>query len=448
MSAPRANGKHAALWITAALLAAFWPVLLWWSRRVVDDSDEPLGVLALICGLAFLWHERELWQISKASLVAGLLIALSARLLAAKLPMLLLGMALILALALGLRLWRLPGLVALFSLALPWVATLQFVLGYPLRVLVAAGAGGLLSIAGVEVRRAGTDLWHRGMPIGVDPPCSGIRMLWFLLFAAAFLAARFRLDWLRTLFALALAGTLALVANMLRATVLFFPEAGLAHWPHWTHEATGLLFFLPCLALLLVVVRRWEKPVSVPTRTSSLPVAWPGISVLISVALALSWLWRPPASSATAVSNTTVTWPSHFRDEEVVPLPLSVREEHFAANFPGALARFRCGEGELILRRVERATRQLHPASDCFQAAGFSMRRLSPSAVQQDGLWQVWEARRGDEAPLLVCEQIRGADGELFTDVSAWYWHALRHPGAGPWMATTWVRHSDQVRAD
>jgi len=37
----------------------------------------------------------------------------------------------------------------------------------------------------------------------------------------------------------------------LRATVLFFPEAGLVHWPGWTHEAVGLAAFIAVIAPLL-----------------------------------------------------------------------------------------------------------------------------------------------------------------------------------------------------
>jgi hypothetical protein len=85
----------------------------------------------------------------------------------------------------------------------------------------------------------------------------------------------------------------------------------------------------------------------------------------------------------------------------------------------------------------------LHSAQDCFTAAGFDLQRLSPATVAEDGIWQVWEARRGDDRPLIVCEHIRSAEGDLFTDVSAWYWQALRHPEEGPWLAITWVRFKD-----
>ncbi len=436
-------------WIVIGLALACWPVLQWWGRRVVDDSDEPLGVLALVAGLAFIWQARHRLGTSATALAMALGLILVGRVMAGGLPMLIQGLLLVLALTVSLRLWRLPGVVSLLSLALPWVATLQFVLGYPLRVIVAIGAEAVLRLGGVAVTREGTDLWYQGLAVGVDAPCSGIRMLWFLLFAAAFLSARFRLRWGRTIVLHVIAGGLALLANGVRATVLFFPESGLVTWPHWTHEATGLVLFAPCLAVLLWLAQRRPTATAVssisPPPPINEPLRW-GFLVAC-VLIAASWSFRLTVSSSTPTDSQPVEWPSTFRGQALVPLPLSVREEHFAAGFPGQLARFRCGDGEVIFRRVTRATRMLHSAQDCFTAAGFDLQRLSPATVAEDGIWQVWEARRGDDRPLIVCEHIRSAEGDLFTDVSAWYWQALRHPEKGPWLAITWVRHAREVAA-
>ena len=210
-------------WTVIGLALASWPVLQWWGRRVVDDSDEPLGVLALVAGMAFIGQARHRLGTSATALAIALGLILIGRVMASGLPMLIQGLLLVLALTVSLRLWRLPGVVSLLSLALPWVATLQFVLGYPLRVIVAIGAEAVLRLVGLAVTREGTDLWYQGVAVGVDAPCSGIRMLWFLLFAAAFLSARFRLRWGRTIVLHVIAGGLALLANGVRATVLFFP---------------------------------------------------------------------------------------------------------------------------------------------------------------------------------------------------------------------------------
>lgn len=457
MSVPGAaagrEGARAAFFlaVAGAVLGGFWPVMVWWWRRTGDDSDEPLGVLALVAALGWMVAGRARLEFGAAGLLAAAVCMVGVRLLAEAmaLPMLVLGLACVVALVLALRLWRLPGVTVLLSLALPWVATLQFMAGYPLRVAVALAAEKGLRLAGVAVTREGTDLWHQGVAVGVDAPCSGIRMLWFTLFAAGFLAAQFRLRWLPTLALLAAAGGLALVANAVRATVLFFPEAGLVQWPHWTHEGTGLLLFLPCLVLLMLLARRWEENrrmgVISPGERATVPGRALAVLGVTCLAVAVSWLGQErEAKAETADSVAPVAWPETFRGMVLEPLPLSVREEHFEAGFPGALARFRCGEGEVILRRVDRATRMLHPAQDCFQAAGFEMQRVSGEAVPGDGLWQVWRAQRGEEPPLVVCEQIRSRTGELFTDVSAWYWSALRHPEDGPWLAVTWVRRAEE----
>jgi exosortase/archaeosortase family protein len=436
-------------WIVIGLALACWPVLLWWGRRVVDDSDEPLGVLALVCGLAFVWQARHRLGTSALALASALGLILIGRMMAGWLPMLLQGLFLVLALTISLRLWRLPGVVSLLSLALPWVATLQFVLGYPLRVIVAMGAEAVLRLLGLTVTREGTDLWYQGVAVGVDAPCSGIRMLWFLLFAAGFLAARFRLRWGLAISLHVIAGSLALLANGVRATVLFFPESGLVEWPHWTHEATGVLVFAPCLAWLLWLAQRRSRASAQLGTLSAPPLKGPLCMGFLAacVLIAASWFFRSADSSAISAESSPFEWPTSFRDQSLEPLPLSVREEHFAAGFPGQLARFRCGDGELIFRRVTRATRMLHSAQDCFTAAGFTMQRLSPNTIANDGIWQVWEAKRGDEPALIVCEHIRSAEGDLFTDVSAWYWQALRHPEKGPWLAITWVRYAREVAA-
>jgi len=93
----------------------------------------------------------------------------------------------------------------------------------------------------------------------------------------------------------------------------------------------------------------------------------------------------------------------------------------------------------MVLRHVTQPTRQLHPAVDCFRAAGFSA--SAPRAhVDGDGLgWSCFIAAQG-AARLRVCERIQrieaGASAPSWTDVSAWYWSALRARG-GAWWATT-----------
>jgi len=145
--------------------------------------------------------------------------------------------------------------------------------------------------------------------------------------------------------------------------------------------------------------------------------------------------FAPMRSDAPNELSAFPGWPDQLEGHGLTRLPLSSREERFAADFPGRIARFSDGEGEMIIRWVERETRALHPASDCFKGLGYSIRPL-PVRVDQSGRrWGSFEARRGDEA-LRVHERIYdSADKESWSDVSSWYWQAMMGKTSGGWWA-------------
>ena len=136
------------------------------------------------------------------------------------------------------------GVAALLLLSLPVVASLQFYLGYPMRWVAAQGTVGLLSLMGIDVMQQGTTLISGGQEVGVDPACSGVKMLWTGLALAGWFSARERLSLGRTGVLMAAAVGAVLIANAVRAAVLFLPESGRVDWPEWTHEGMGLVAFL------------------------------------------------------------------------------------------------------------------------------------------------------------------------------------------------------------
>jgi exosortase/archaeosortase family protein len=132
---------------------------------------------------------------------------------------------------------------ALLVLSLPLVATLQFYLGYPLRLATTALGVPLLRLGGVHVVAEGTALHWAGETVIVDAPCSGIHMLWTGMFLAAALACRQELGLRSTLRLLRRASLAVFVANVLRATALFCIEAKIWPSPPWAHESVGLALF-------------------------------------------------------------------------------------------------------------------------------------------------------------------------------------------------------------
>lgn len=128
-------------------------------------------------------------------------------------------------------------------------------------------------------------------------------------------------------------------------------------------------------------------------------------------------------------------WPSVFEDRALQPIPLSSVEQRFAATFPGRIARFSDGKREVIMRWIAAPTRKLHAASDCFKGSGYRVKPL-PLELTDGAVWGAFSAERGSQR-LHVREVIVDSNGNRWTDVSAWYWAAVRGETQRPWWATT-----------
>jgi exosortase/archaeosortase family protein len=251
-----------AAWMPAALLLALWPHWVYIARRLWDGSDEPWGALALITVVALLIRDRaELALPTRSALVACGVLAVVAAIADIALPDLV--AAAIAMLALGVFVIHAPrrpaaAIIVLLLLTLPIIASLQFYLGYPLRLMVAHASAQLLSIAGWQAEASGASILHEGVTVLIDAPCAGIGMLWLGSYAAAVLSYLTRASARRTLLNGIVAALLVLLANIVRNTLLFFPEAGLVGWPAAAHEAIGLAAFAGAI-VPLTLAASWRK---------------------------------------------------------------------------------------------------------------------------------------------------------------------------------------------
>jgi exosortase/archaeosortase family protein len=246
-------------------LAAFWPVWAWYAARAAASPGEAWALVSLATALAFLLGggapDRPVRWLWPAALAAAY---------AASYPFLpMLGRAAIAVVAVASTAHALFGgptppvaAWAMLPLSLPVVATLQFYLGFPLRVATAAAAAALVRMTGFPVVREGTALDWGGTLVLVDAPCSGVRMLWVGLFLAFTLSCVYRLDARRTALAAAGAGGTVLAGNALRASALFYVETGAVGLPSWSHEGVGVVVFAFVAAGILACVRwlRSESP--------------------------------------------------------------------------------------------------------------------------------------------------------------------------------------------
>jgi exosortase/archaeosortase family protein len=246
-------------WLAVATLAALHPVLRWTALRAVDGSDEPFGILALLAALGLVIKQRRAAPVACRSVAAclrgpalWLLVYVATYRWLTPLPRGMLAMT-----ALGLLLSRFyfgtklsVGLLGLLQLGLPMLASLQFYLGYPLRVGVATATSHLLRLSGFDVKVVGVGLELGERTIMVDAPCSGIKMLWVGAFAACLIAVHRRFGLRQSLVLLGGTAFCLFSANVLRAAALFYVEFGLVTFSSATHEAVGLVMFAVALVMI------------------------------------------------------------------------------------------------------------------------------------------------------------------------------------------------------
>ena len=465
--------RLAPLWLMLCLLLASWPQTLWMARRMVDGSDDPLGVLALGALLAVLLaHRQHLRQSPDLRwLLAAMALVGAAGWAQATLPNLLAALLAMLGLACGARA-LLPARVAsgpvllLAVLALPLLASLQYFVGYPLRVLVAEATRWLL-VGTHSVSREGAALVVDGQLVLVDAACSGVQLAWLGYFCAASLALLRGLPTRQFMARLPLVGAVVLLGNIARNAVLVLVQADGQPLTGWPHEAIGLLALaLVCLAVSRVMRGNRQYQMAVPVSRSEksggslhIPnslrhrIGVKGLCVSLMPLLALlqvgSLLLGPAPTQAS--TSPSVEWPRTWQGQPLRPLAFGEVEARFAANFPGQMARLTNGQDVLIWRHVTQATRSLHPAADCYKALGYrvhseqlqSLTVATPprvgadaSAVGRGGLWRCFIAEQGGQR-LRVCEQLQDAQGQVFTDTSAWYWAAALGRSSGPWQSLT-----------
>jgi MYXO-CTERM domain-containing protein len=238
----------ATAWLALHALA-LWPHGAYLVQRAFDGSDDPLGLLALAAVAALVgWQRRSLRLTPR---VGWLLASMAVALLAngawwIGVPALLASLLAALSLVCALFAWwpparpRLP-LAGLVVLALPWIASLQFYLGFPLRVITAQLSAWALQLVGFDARRGGASMVVNGQLVIVDAPCSGVQMAWLAYFTACGAAAALGLhDRVFARRAMGV-GIVVLLGNVLRNSVLVALESHPAGPAAAWHEAIGLI---------------------------------------------------------------------------------------------------------------------------------------------------------------------------------------------------------------
>lgn len=241
-------------------LLAFWPSVHWFYLRTRYSSDErahlfALGAVILLWQLRLRGQDIPSREMPARSLLGCTCGVIAYALLRPFLPPLVSALWAVwvfswsMSRIAGERRLNLP-LWTLGCLSLPILPILQFHLGLPMRIAVADGAAAMLRVAGLSVVGQGTSMDWNGALVWVDPPCSGLHMLWTGLFMAACLCSIWKLGNLDSLFVGLAAVLLIMGANTMRAASLFLLEAGLIQFPASAHDGIGI--GAQCLAALAI----------------------------------------------------------------------------------------------------------------------------------------------------------------------------------------------------
>lgn len=259
--------------VPLATVLATWDGWRWYAGRVWATPQEALSLVLTVVLLAFLgFTQRAQGETKEAMPLAILAIALLVyAALRTAAPPIFSAAAAVSATLFSFYVARFKerppvafwGLVAL---SLPVLPSLQFTLGYPLRIVSAALTVGLLQLQGLAIERQGTFLVWRGEMVQFDAPCSGVNMLWAGLLLALMGGVFMRLDAIRLLAAITASVVLTIAANVLRAASLFYVETGLLAWtpPAWWHEGAGLAAFLMSSSAMLWVLVRLQDQEATP----------------------------------------------------------------------------------------------------------------------------------------------------------------------------------------
>ncbi|MDZ4859078.1 MAG: exosortase/archaeosortase family protein [Candidatus Hydrogenedentes bacterium] len=333
------------------------------------------------------------------------------------------------------------GILVLMLLSIHVATSLDFFIGFPLRLVSSQFAGFLLGPNGSAVGAALTD---GRSTFYVDAPCSGVRMLTASIAMGAAVSGLYQFNFRRTACLVAAAIALAIFGNAHRAATLFLIRVE-PNDP--MHEFIGIIVFVECALLLLfasAILSRWKALDTVP-RYNFLRLPAPrGLCIAFVLAGALA------AGSPALIRNNThgpvydsaaVEWPTTWNGQTLHPAPMPPEAQAWVRRVPGECAQFQLGDaGPMVMLRICHVpTRDLHSAQNCYLAMGG---RCSPRGSEMDNSGRLWssfwytepDGRRGRSVKECYFALKSGQRGETleewiddvdsWPDVSAWYWAA------------------------
>lgn len=447
------------------LISGFWTTWLFYVERILDGSDEPFGILAFVFFVYSLIkytdirkpEEEKQTFLFKALTFIFLVLYLVSYLTVSKLLSALLAVSCLVS-AIS---WLITPLnlsqCVLAYLSLPLIASINFYLGYPLRLVVAKISSMMLALGGVYAKNQGTLLSFNDQLVYVDAPCGGVKLMWFSLFTTAAICIFLKVKGKKALLLFFTSIILSTIANSLRVTSLFYLETGLVKVKlplDQVHQIIGLIVQALLLVLIMfaiVKVKKLKTSGNSQVERQNGIIASPSVSLKsktnysfgLLCLLSLIAIFQPFLSSPVSTRKSTqkvkmaeINWPKSLNGIQLKEVSIPEKQSRFISKFPGEIKFFKHRNKLIMLRLIIKPTRKVHPASDCYKGAGYSI-KWQPIEINNSGeRWGNFLANK-DGVSISVKERIVDDKQNQWTDASSWYWAAVLGETKPPWWGIT-----------
>lgn len=248
-----------------ATIVVFWPVWIWYVRRILYSTFEYVSVIPLIAIIFFIVRDKKIACIIELKKYNLFILLMSVYIILfhyiPELVRAFLAFSII-AFLLSEVYFKIKinfTLLGLFFLSLPVIPTIDFYFGYPLRLLATNISFLLIRMSGYRVELEGTMIEYGNRFVCVDAPCSGIKMLWTGILLSFILTGFFRFTNKKTLILSIYAFIFVIAGNIIRSTLLFFTESGIFVMPEWFHAAVGAAIFISLTAVITLTAYYMDK---------------------------------------------------------------------------------------------------------------------------------------------------------------------------------------------
>lgn len=332
-----------------------------------------------------------------------------------------------------------PGWLALlFAFTLPVERILQRVVGFPLQLVSAKGACGVLSLTHGDVACSGIRLTLSGHDVLVDLPCSGTQGVFLVGAVFVGLAAVRRPRRTHALVGALVTTASALWANALRIAALaggMSADGAIAasFRDGVAHEVVGIV----ALALALVPVVAWSwwvdaRPADRRSSRRAAPLLPESPAVrfgtgLVATAAVATVLAVPPRPIDTSRVFPELALPIALAGHPGEPERLSDAERDAYEAHGGTAQRARYGDHALLVVRTSSPLRHLHSPEECMAGVGATVRRVG--IVWSPVPAAVYRVTSPDGDEFRVSVTYVDTRGRIATSVAEVVWHWLRDPG-------------------